>query len=312
MLSSQKLICIAGPTASGKTSIGVALADKLQGEILSADSRQVYRGMDIGTGKDLKEYTLSNGKTIPYHLINITEAGQTFDLYHWKEAFDKALEDIYKRTRTPILVGGSGLYIETALGGKSITEAPPNLKLRKELEELSHSDLLEILRRFKAAPQADTSSIRRCIRAIEIASYYAQNPEKQTTLKKVNNSPIPHLLFCLTLPSELRWEKIENRLYERLKEGMIEEVEHLLKQGIAPSTLIQYGLEYKFITLYLQNTLSKDEMIQQLIIAIRQFSKRQMTWFRGMKKRGFAPQFIDATLPKDDLVDTISSQIELG
>ncbi len=303
------LICITGPTASGKTSIGVSVAKELSGEILSADSRQVYRNMDLGTGKDIEEYTLENGVSIPYHLIDIIDAGVVFDLFHWKEAFDSALEDIYNRSRSPILVGGSGLYIETALGGRSITGAPPNPKLRKELEQLSHKDLLSLLRRFKGQVQADTSSVRRTIRAIEIASYYTRYPEKQGELKNIEEKQLPHSLFCLTLTSEERKDRIYKRLYQRLEEGMIQEVQNLLNKGVNKEILLQYGLEYKFITKHLLGELSLDEMIEQLGIAIRQFSKRQMTWFRGMQKRGFSPIFIDATLPKEKITEQILATI---
>lgn len=309
-MSTPMLITIAGPTASGKTAIGVRIAALLSGEILSADSRQVYRRMDIGTGKDIREYTLPDGTVIPHHLIDIVEPGVTFDLYRWKEVFDSAYDSILSRGRTPILVGGSGLYIETALGGRTLTDAPKNQVLRDDLSQLSHKDLLNILNRFGSKPQADISSVRRTIRAIEIASYYARYPEQAATLKEQKATLLPHLLCCLILDPTYRRERIGKRLHARLEEGMIEEVRQLLNEGVPAEALIQYGLEYKHITHYLQGRVSLDTMIAELEIAIRQFAKRQMTWFRGMERRGFSPIYIDATLSPDEIVAKILSELQ--
>ncbi|KGN98011.1 tRNA delta(2)-isopentenylpyrophosphate transferase [Porphyromonas gingivicanis] len=310
MTNDRPLIAIVGPTASGKTSLGVRLASLVSGEILSADSRQVYRRMNIGTGKDLNEYTLPDGTTIPYHLIDIVEPGEVYDLYQWQKSFNKALLAIQERDNTPILVGGSGLYVETALGGRSLTEAPKNIALRNELSHLSHRDLLEVLRRFKGIPQTDTSSVRRTIRAIEIASYYERYTDKlPIAISQKNEMSIPHYLFTLSMEAPERWERIGKRLRSRLDEGMIEEVRALLNEGVSAEILIQYGLEYKYITYYLLGKLDLDTMISELEIAIRQFAKRQMTWFRGMKRRGFNPIFLDATLPQETILEQICSYL---
>ncbi len=306
MANNLPLIAIVGPTASGKTSLGVRLASFVSGEILSADSRQVYRKMNIGTGKDLSEYRLSDDTHIPYHLIDIVHPGEIYDLYQWKKEFNRALLSIQERGKTPILVGGSGLYVETALGGRSLTEAPKNEALRQELSHLSHRDLLEVLRRFKGMPQTDTSSVRRTIRAIEIASFYERHADKlPKTISQKDELSLPHYLFCISLEAPERWARIGKRLRSRIEEGMIEEVRALLNEGINPDTLIQYGLEYKYITYYLQGKMNLDTMTAELETAIRQFAKRQMTWFRGMKRRGFNPLFIDGTLPQETIIEQI-------
>lgn len=302
----QKLITIVGPTASGKTTLGVLLAAILQGEILSGDSRQVYRRMDIGTGKDLSEYTLPDGLSIPYHLIDIEEPGEVFDLYQWHQAFTQAYQQTLQRHRTPILVGGSGLYVETALKGIPLTDAPRNEALRKELERLSHQDLKAILRRFKSSPQTDIGSPRRTLRAIEIAQYYATHPElntQETTRTIDPQKALPHLLFCIDIPREERIKRIHQRLYKRLEEGLIEEVEGLISSGVPTPILLQYGLEYKYITLYLQGELAREQMVNELEVAIRQFAKRQMTWFRGMERRGFKIHYLDGMLPANKIIE---------
>ena len=302
------LITLVGPTASGKTSLGVAIAAALSGEIISADSRQVYRRMDIGTGKDLSEYTLQDGSFIPYHLIDIANPGEVYDLFHWLAAFRTSYQEILQRGKTPLLVGGTGLYVETALRGESLCNAPQNERLRKELYSLSHEALKDILRRYGGTPRTDIGSVRRTIRAIEIAAYYARYPE-QDPWKKSNatvkaqgnetqNSP---LILCIQLPREERIRRIGERLKKRLEEGLIEEVEQLIASGVPAERLIQYGLEYRFITQHLLGELSREEMATQLEIAIRQFAKRQMTWFRGMERRGYTLYYLDGTQPTDRL-----------
>lgn len=304
----HQLITLVGPTASGKTSLGVAIAAALSGEILSADSRQVYRRMDIGTGKDLSEYTLPDGSSIPYHLIDIAEPGEVYDLFHWLAAFRSSYQSILERGQTPILVGGTGLYVETALRGENLCNAPQNEPLRRELYALSHEDLKEILCRYGGTPRTDISSVRRTIRAIEIASYYARHPEQDpwrqsaSTLNRekdsLQNQP---LLLCIQLPREERIRRIGERLRARLSQGLIEEVEQLIQSGVPTERLIQYGLEYRFITRYLLGELRREEMVAQLEIAIRRFAKRQMTWFRGMERRGYTLHYLDGTQPPDKL-----------
>ncbi len=294
----KPLVALIGCTASGKTSLAVALANALNGEIISADSRQVYRRMDIGTGKDLDDYTLPSGKTIPFHLIDIEEPGKTFDLFQWLEVFSVAYEQIVLHGKRPVLVGGTGLYLESALKQRSLTPVTPNWSLRSELEQLSLSDLLDILRRYKLPISVDSSSHRRALRAIEIAHYYASHTDKIEELNiqmEQDSKMLPHILLFIDIPKELRWKRIENRLNARLNSGMIAEVEALLSEGIPADKLISYGLEYRFITLYLEKKMSYNQMYEQLFIAIRQFSKRQMTWIRGMERRGFTLHPIDGT-----------------
>lgn len=300
------LLTILGPTATGKTSLAVAVAALLDAELLSADSRQVYRGMDIGTGKDLNEYHLPDNKDIPYYLIDIREPGESFSLYDYIGEFRVAYSKVLERDRFPILVGGTGLYIETVLGGKRLHQVPPNENLRIELQELGRNDLFDLLHRFRFRPRADLSSNRRLIRAIEIAQYYDRYPEHKPAdaplqLKSVN--------IGLMLDRDTRVARIEERLHQRLEEGMIEEVKGLLDRKIPEQVLLDYGLEYRYITSYLLGHLSRDEMIQQLSIAIRQFSKRQMTWFRGMERRGFHIHWIDGLLPLEEKVYQIQQLV---
>lgn len=302
------LITLVGPTASGKTSLGVAIAAALSAEIISADSRQVYRRMDIGTGKDLSEYILPDGSSIPYHLIDIANPGEVYDLFHWLAAFRTSYQEILQRGKTPLLVGGTGLYVETALRGDSLSNAPQNERLRNELYHLSHEDLKDILRRYGGTPHTDIGSVRRTIRAIEIAAYYARHPE-QDPLKRTNSTvklrsdeaQSTPLILCIQLPREERIHRIGERLRKRLEEGLIEEVEQLIASGVPTERLIQYGLEYRFITQHLLGVLSREEMVTQLEIAIRQFAKRQMTWFRGMERRGYTLHYLDGTQSTDRL-----------
>lgn len=306
------IIALVGTTASGKTSFAVQLAHALGGEIISADSRQVYRRMDIGTGKDLKEYILKDGVSVPYHLIDIEEPGNYFNLYAWLDAFHKAYDEIVDRGRYPILCGGTGLYIESALDGRRLSPVPQNSELRKELENLSHRDLLALLRRYHLPIQVDRSSHRRAVRALEIAQYYAKhgNPiEQDFFLDDTSVNRLPYLLFMLEWPIEERRKRIAIRLEQRINDGMIEEVANLLEEGVPKEVLLSYGLEYRFITLYLLGELTREEAIMKLEIAIRQFAKRQMTWFRGMQRRGFALHNLDALLPQEQLLQEALSTI---
>lgn len=275
---SKDLICVLGPTASGKTKYAVKLAFETDGEIISADSRQVYRGMDIGTGKDLEEYNY-NGVDIPYHLIDIAEPGSKYNIFEYQRDFHKVFEEIKKRGKQPILCGGSGLYIEAATQGYSLPQVEPNPALRATLEQLRDQELIKKLEQLKPLHNtSDTDSRKRVIRAIEIAMSDNRGIQQYP--------PIATNFIGILVSRQVRIEKIDKRLKERLEGGMIEEVQGLIDRGIAPEDLIYYGLEYKFVTLYVTGKLSYNEMWKSLETAIHQFAKRQMTWFRGMERRG--------------------------
>ena len=307
----QQMITILGPTASGKTPLAAALAQHVGGEIISADSRQVYRRMDIGTGKDLGDYTLNikhETLKIPYHLIDICEPGTKYNLFQYQQDFFDAYQAIQGRGAVPILCGGTGLYIEAVLKGYKLSPVPQNQALRDSLEGLSLSELTEMLTELKARTgsvmhnKTDVDSCQRAIRAIEIETYNLEHPVPRRELP-----PVPSLIIGVNIDRELRREKITRRLKARLEEGMIDEVKGLLAEGIPPEDLIYYGLEYKFVTEYITGRLTYDEMFTRLEIAIHQFAKRQMTWFRGMERRGFTIHWIDATLPTDEKVRQILS-----
>ena len=295
------LITILGPTASGKTPLAAALALRIGGEILSADSRQVYRRMDIGTGKDLSDYG-----DVPYHLIDICEPGTKYNLFQYQQDFFDAYEGIRSRGVQPILCGGTGLYIEAVLKGYHLSPVPQNQPLRDSLEGRSLEELTAMLRELKAKSGSvmhnttDVDSCQRAIRAIEIETYNLEHPMPLRELP-----PIPSTIIGVNIDRELRREKITRRLKARLDEGMVDEVRALLDSGIPAEDLIYYGLEYKFLTEYVIGQLSYDEMFRQLEIAIHQFAKRQMTWFRGMERRGFTIHWIDATLPTEKKVEQI-------
>jgi len=308
------MITILGPTASGKTPLAAALALRTDGEIISADSRQVYRRMDIGTGKDLADYTVElstlNSQlstiTIPYHLIDIAEPGTKYNLFQYQQDFFDAYNNIIGRDKTPILCGGTGLYIEAVLKGYRLSPVPQNAQLRARLEGKSLDELTEMLRELKQKNGSvmhnttDVDSCQRAIRAIEIEEYNLHTPMPKRELP-----PIDSLIIGVNIDREARREKITRRLKTRLEEGMIDEVRGLLEEGIPADDLIYYGLEYKFVTQYVIGQLSYDEMFRQLEIAIHQFAKRQMTWFRGMERRGFTIHWIDAMLPMEEKVNQI-------
>ena len=305
----QKMITILGPTASGKTPLAAALARRIGGEILSADSRQVYRRMDIGTGKDLSDYRLAvdgSPVDIPYHLIDICEPGTRYNLFQYQQDFFTAYEQVRGRGAVPILCGGTGLYIEAVLKGYRLSPVPQNQALRDQLEGRSLDELTEMLRQLKARSGSvmhnttDVDSAQRAIRAIEIEQYTLEHPMPLRELPAVES-----LIIGVNIDRELRREKITRRLRARLDEGMADEVRGLLAEGIAPEDLTYYGLEYKYVTEYVVGHLTFDEMFRQLEIAIHQFAKRQMTWFRGMERRGFHIHWIDATLPMDAKVEAI-------
>ena len=299
------MITILGPTASGKTPLAAALAKEIGGEIISADSRQVYRRMDIGTGKDLADYKVQ-GATIPYHLIDICEPGTKYNLFQYQQDFYDAYQSIRKRGAWPILCGGTGLYIEAVLKGYKLSPVPQNPELRSRLEGKTLDELTEMLIALKGQNgstmhnKTDVDSCQRAIRAIEIETYNLEHPTPRRELP-----PVDSLIIGVDIDREERRQKITRRLKARLEEGMIEEVRGLLDEGIAADDLIYYGLEYKFVTEYLVGRLTYDEMFQRLEIAIHQFAKRQMTWFRGMERRGFTINRIDAMQPMEDKVEKI-------
>ena len=294
------LITILGPTASGKTDLAAHLAYDLHTEIISADSRQIYRGMDLGTGKDLEDYVV-NGRQIPYHLIDICDAGFKYNLFMYQQDFLKAYLDMRNRNLMPILCGGTGLYIESVLKGYRMIPVPENPELRASLEGKSLDELAAILSSYKTLHNStDVDTPKRAIRAIEIGEYYRRHPVKEREFPEIHP-----LIVGVNIDRNLRREKITNRLKQRLDNGMLDEIRRLLDSGIHPDDLIYYGLEYKYLTMYVIGKLSYEEMFSQLEIAIHQFAKRQMTWFRGMERRGFAIHWIEATLPMEEKVDRI-------
>lgn len=300
MANEYDILTILGPTATGKTALAAALALQLDGEILSADSRQVYRGMDIGTGKDLAEYTIE-GKVVPYHLIDIVEAGYKYNLFEYQRDFANAYNEIAERGKVPILCGGTGLYIEAVLSGYRFVAVPPNADLRTALSGKTLQELTEILQGYKTLHNTtDVDTPQRAVRAIEIADYTRRHPEIQSGNRKLNP-----LIIGVGIDRELRRRKITERLKQRLESGMVSEVEKLLHAGVCPDDLTYYGLEYKFVTNYLMGKLTYEAMFEQLEIAIHQFAKRQMTWFRGMERRGFAIHWLDATWPMSEKIDFV-------
>lgn len=312
------MITILGPTASGKTSLAAALAAKIDSldaaswggnthgaEIISADSRQVYRGMDIGTGKDLVDYTVE-GKQIPYHLIDICEPGTKYNLFQYQQDFYDAYLDIRNRGVLPILCGGTGLYIESVLKGYHLSPVPQNHELRARLANKSLDELTLMLKDLKEKTgsnmhnRTDVDTAQRAIRAIEIETYNLEHPMPERELPAVDS-----LVVGVSIDRDARREKITRRLKQRLKEGMVDEIKGLLDRGIPAENLIYYGLEYKYITEYVIGKTSYDEMFRGLEIAIHQFAKRQMTWFRGMERRGFTIHWIDALQPMGQKVEKV-------
>ena len=306
-MQNQKMITILGPTASGKTSVAAALALRTGGERISADSRQVYRRMDIGTGKDLADYTIGDVH-IPYHLIDIAEPGTKYNLFQYQQDFHTAYNDIRSRGKLPILCGGTGLYIEAVLGGYSLSPVPQNQKLRESLEGKSLDQLTQMLVQLKQKNgsnmhnRTDVDTAQRAIRAIEIETYNLEHPTPERQMP-----PVDSLVIGINIDRELRREKITRRLKARLEEGMCDEIRSLIDGGVNPDDLIYYGLEYKFVTEYVVGKTSYEEMFRQLEIAIHQFAKRQMTWFRGMERRGYTIHWIDAAQSMDEKVEAIMS-----
>lgn len=299
------MITILGPTASGKTTLAAHLAARIGGEIISADSRQVYRRMDIGTGKDLDDYVI-DGKQIPYHLIDIAEPGTKYNLFQYQQDFHDAYNDIKSRGATPILCGGTGLYIEAALKGYALSPVPQNPELRARLEGKSLEELTGMLVALKQKNGSvmhnttDVDTAQRAIRAIEIETYNAEHPTEERQMPKIDS-----LVIGVNIDRESRREKITKRLRQRLDNGMVEEIRSIIDSGVAPEDLIYYGLEYKYVTEYVIGKTTYDEMFRSLEIAIHQFAKRQMTWFRGMERRGTVIHWIDASLPMEEKIEQI-------
>ena len=306
----KKMITILGPTASGKTTVAARLAAEIGGEIVSADSRQVYRRMDIGTGKDLDDYEVKNENgevtNVPYHLIDIREPGTKYNLFEYQQDFYDVYQDIRRRGAVPILCGGTGLYIEAVLKGYKLSPVPQNQELRDSLEGKPLNELTEMLKGLKEKNGSnmhnttDVDSCQRAIRAIEIETYNLEHPTPRRELP-----PVESLIIGIDIDREERRAKITRRLKARLEEGMVEEVKALLDEGIPADDLIYYGLEYKFLTEYLTGVASYGEMTNRLETAIHQFAKRQMTWFRGMERRGFKIHWIDAMLPMEEKIEKI-------
>ena len=296
---SKRIIAVTGPTASGKTARAVSVAKRLGGEIISADSRQVYRGMDIGTGKDLEEYA-----GVKYHLIDVVDAGYRYNLFEYARDARKALAEIDARNLVPIVCGGTGLYLETLLNSVNLPEVPPNEPLRTMLEQKDLSELKEILEGMKRLHNVtDVDTKKRAIRAIEIQTYYNEHPDEGGG--KHGEKP-DSLIIGVDIDRESRRRRISERLESRLAEGMVEETERLIKSGIDPENLIYYGLEYKFLTLYVTGQIPYSRMKTELEIAIHQFAKRQMTWLRGMERRGFKINWLPWDMPVDEFTDKVA------
>ena len=304
-MSDYDLIAILGPTASGKTQFAAALASRLDTEIISADSRQIYKEMNLGTGKDLADYTV-NGKQIPYHLIDIAEPGYKYNVFEYQRDFLKAYETVRLKGKLPIMCGGTGMYLESVLKGYRLLPVPENPELRARLNGKSLDELTEILKQYKTLHNTtDVDTAKRTIRAIEIEEYYAHTPVDERAFPQLNS-----LIVGIDIDRELRREKITRRLQQRLEEGMVEEVRDLIKKGIKPEDLIYYGLEYKYLTLYVIGELTYEQMFHDLEIAIHQFAKRQMTWFRGMERRGFTIHWMNAQWSMEEKIAFVTQLIE--
>ena len=299
-MKAYNLITILGPTASGKTPLATTLAARMDAEIISADSRQVYRRMDLGTGKDLQDYTVGNTQ-IPYHLIDICEPGYKYNVFEYQRDFLLAYESIKAKGKFPILCGGTGMYLESVLRGYKLIPVPENPELRQSLADKSLEELTEMLGKYKVLHNTtDVDTVKRAIRAIEIEEYYFHAEKEEREFPQLDS-----LVIGVDINRELRREKISRRLRQRLDEGMVDEVKALMAEGISAEDLIYYGLEYKYLTQYVTGQLTYEEMVRQLEIAIHQFAKRQMTWFRGMERRGIKIHWINATLSMDEKVEEI-------
>ena len=306
VMESYNLVTILGPTACGKTTLAVALADRLKTAVISADSRQVYRSMDLGTGKDLNEYTI-DGHEVPYHLIDIVDAGYKYNVFEYQRDFLKVYESLRAEDQLPVLCGGTGMYLESVLRGYRLVEVPENKDLRVALADKSLEELTDILRGYKQLHNTtDVDTCKRAIRAIEIEEYYRANDVNVREFPEIKS-----LTIGLDVSRELRRERISRRLRERLEQGMVDEVRGILAEGVSSEDLIYYGLEYKYLTMYVIGQSTYEEMVAQLEIAIHQFAKRQMTYFRGMERRGVPIHWIDSGLSTDEKVDEICKLLSM-
>jgi len=301
------MITILGPTATGKTRLAALVADHFGGEVISADSRQVYRGMDLGTGKDYDDYMVS-GRKVPVHLVDIAEPGYEYSVFNFQQSFLKAFGHIVIRHKLPVLCGGTGLYLEAALSGKPLTQVPESSLLRVQLDLMSDNDLNELLQSLrKTHNTTDLTDRKRTIRAIEIAMYEKDNPTSRMHFPEID-----HLIFGIHFERKIIRQRITERLKKRLDVGMIEEVKSLLENGLKPEQLTFYGLEYRYLTDYVTGKISYDEMFSLLNTAIHQFAKRQMTWFRRMEKRGFTINWIDGNMTEVEKLAAVVSQVEVA
>jgi tRNA dimethylallyltransferase len=299
------LIAVVGPTASGKTSLAVALAKELDTEIISADSRQVYRRMDLGTGKDLSDYHVEGDRYIPYHLIDIVEPGTKYNVFEYQQDFMKVYEDMKSRELLPVLCGGTGMYVEAILKGFNLIPVPENKALREQLSDKTLQELAEILSSYKNLHNVtDLDTTKRAIRAIEIEEYKRTHQVEERPFPKLNA-----LVVGIDVDRDTRRERITRRLKQRLEDGMLDEIRGLLAEGIPADDLIYYGLEYKFLTQYIIGELSYDDMFRKLEIAIHQFAKRQMTWFRGMEKRGIPIYWLPEKWSMEEKLKTIMQRL---
>lgn len=299
-MDDNRLITITGPTACGKTALAVGLALRLDGEVISADSRQVFRGMDIGTGKDLTDYDV-DGVHVPYHLIDIRDAGEEYSVYQFQTDFVNAYNAVRATGHTPILCGGTGMYIESVVKGYQLSDAPIDPEFRRSIEECSDEELTARLASYiHLHNHTDTETRERLVRALEIQEFQRQHPDAYQRMPAMR-----HLVVGLLLPREVVVSRIERRLHARLQQGMIDEVQRLIEQGVPTDRLLRYGLEYKNITLYLMGRCSYDEMVTQLFTDIRRFSKRQMTWFRHMERGGTTIRWVDGMLPRHELIEQV-------
>lgn len=303
MTDRYDLIVITGPTASGKTALAAGVASRLGGEVISADSRQVYKGMDLGTGKDYNDYIV-DGQQVPYHLIDIVDAGCKYNVYEYQRDFIRVYNDLSDRDVLPVVCGGSGMYLDSIVSGYRLLPVPVNDNLRRELSGFELVKLKEMLSVYKRLHNTtDVDSVKRAIRAIEIEQFYSGRPAGEISFPEIKP-----LIFAVSYVREERRKRISERLRSRLRDGMIDEAERLMSSGVDAETLIYYGLEYKYLALFIRGDLSYEDMFHRLETAIHQFAKRQMTWFRGMERRGIKINWIDGNIPLASKIGMVADQ----